>query len=125
MEDQTSQERVLRWIAKHHEVTTTLTLITKASLSFLAKVWWAVVQAQLRPTANDNTLSPFLASLVACLMVSYLINAGRIIAIEMRDRALNERAAFPFPCLIEKLCRGANIPLNSLIDRWGEASRLT
>uniref|UniRef100_M1DQL5 Putative plant transposon protein domain-containing protein n=1 Tax=Solanum tuberosum TaxID=4113 RepID=M1DQL5_SOLTU len=106
-------------------VTTTSTLITKASLSFPAKVWWAVVQAQLRPTANDNTLSPSLASLVACLMVGYPVNARRIIAIEMRDRALNERAALPFPCLIGKLCRGANIPPNSLVDRWGETFRLT
>ncbi|KAH0750769.1 hypothetical protein KY290_030001 [Solanum tuberosum] len=76
MEDQTSRERVLRWIAKQIAmdgenavwVTTTPTLITKASLSFPAKVWWAVARAQLRPTANDNTFSPSLASLVACLM---------------------------------------------------------
>ncbi|KAH0650091.1 hypothetical protein KY284_030003 [Solanum tuberosum] len=84
MEDQNSQERVLRWIAKQIAidgenvvwVTTTPTLITKASLSFLAK----------------------------------------IIATEMRDMVLNERAALPFPYLIGKLCRGVNIPPNSLIE---------
>uniref|UniRef100_M1D9B6 Putative plant transposon protein domain-containing protein n=1 Tax=Solanum tuberosum TaxID=4113 RepID=M1D9B6_SOLTU len=105
MEDQTSRERVLCWIAKHIAidgenagwVTTTPTLITKASLSFPAK------------HASGG----------------YPVNAGRIIAIEMRDRALNERAALPFPCMIGKLCRGANIPLNSLVDRWGETFRLT
>uniref|UniRef100_M1DGK6 Integrase core domain containing protein n=1 Tax=Solanum tuberosum TaxID=4113 RepID=M1DGK6_SOLTU len=43
----------------------------------------------------------------------------------MRDRALNERATLSFPCLIGKLCRGANIPPNNLVDRWGEAFRLT
>uniref|UniRef100_M1DAI0 Uncharacterized protein n=1 Tax=Solanum tuberosum TaxID=4113 RepID=M1DAI0_SOLTU len=52
-------------------VTTMPTLITKALLSFPAKVWWVVVRAYLIPTANDNTLSPLLTSLVACLMVGY------------------------------------------------------
>ncbi|KAH0748313.1 hypothetical protein KY290_027545 [Solanum tuberosum] len=78
------------------------------------KVWWAVVRAQLRPTANDNTLAASLASLVSYLMVGYPVNAGRIIMTDMRDRALNERATLPFHCLLGKLCRGANIPLNSL-----------
>ncbi|KAH0679020.1 hypothetical protein KY284_020105 [Solanum tuberosum] len=132
MEDQNSLERVLRWIAKQIAidgenavwVTTTPTLITKASLSFPDKDWWAIVRAQLRPTANDNTLSPSLASLVACLMVGYPINAGRIISTEMRDSALNERVGLPFPFMIGKLCRQVSIPPNSLIDRWGEAFRL-
>ncbi|KAH0748212.1 hypothetical protein KY290_027444 [Solanum tuberosum] len=57
-------------------------------------------------------------------MVGYPINVGRIIATEMRDRALNERAGLPFP-LIGKLCRQANIPPNRLVNRWGEAFRLT
>uniref|UniRef100_M1E0A1 Putative plant transposon protein domain-containing protein n=1 Tax=Solanum tuberosum TaxID=4113 RepID=M1E0A1_SOLTU len=90
-----------------------------------AKVWWDVVHAQLRPIGNDNTLSPSLASLVACFMAGYPINVKRIIAIEMRDRALNERAELPFPCLIGKLCRQANIPPNRLVDRCGDAFRLT
>ncbi|KAK4737284.1 hypothetical protein R3W88_000981 [Solanum pinnatisectum] len=132
MEDQNSRERILRWIAKQITidrenavwVTKTPTLITKALLSFPAKVWWAIVRAQLRPTANDNTLSPSLASLVAYLMVGYPVNAGRLIATEMRDSVLNEKAALLFPCMIGKLCRGANIPLNNLVDRWGEAFRL-
>lgn len=46
----------------------------KSSLSFPAKVWWAVVHGQLRQTANDNTLSPSLASLAAWIMVGYPIN---------------------------------------------------
>ncbi|KAH0725171.1 hypothetical protein KY284_001036 [Solanum tuberosum] len=112
MKDQISRERVMRWIARQIfvdgenavSVTVTPTLITKASLSFPAKVWWAVVRDQLRPTANDNTLSSLLASLVACLMVDYSINVGRIIATKMRDRALNEKARFPSPYLIGKLC---------------------
>ncbi|KAH0632841.1 hypothetical protein KY284_035627 [Solanum tuberosum] len=76
-------------------------LITKASLSFPAKVWWAIVHAQLRPTRNDNTLSPALGSLVACLMAGYPVNVGR------------------------KLSLQANILLNRLVDRWTEANRVT
>uniref|UniRef100_M1DKB4 Putative plant transposon protein domain-containing protein n=1 Tax=Solanum tuberosum TaxID=4113 RepID=M1DKB4_SOLTU len=105
-------------------VTTTPTLITKASFSFPAKVWWAIVWAQLRSTANDNTLSLSHASLVACLMVGYPVNLGRIIVTEMRDRALNERATLLFACLIRKLCRQADNPPNRLVDRWCDAFRL-
>ncbi|KAH0699034.1 hypothetical protein KY284_013249 [Solanum tuberosum] len=55
IEDHNSRERVLRWIAKQIAIdgenavwiTTTPTLITKASLSFPTKVWWAVARAQL------------------------------------------------------------------------------
>uniref|UniRef100_M1DRY0 Putative plant transposon protein domain-containing protein n=1 Tax=Solanum tuberosum TaxID=4113 RepID=M1DRY0_SOLTU len=133
MEVQSSRERVLRWIARqivvHGEnaawVTGTPILITKASLSFPAKVRWAVVRAQLRPTCNDNTMSPSLASLVACLMAGYQVKVRWIIATEMRDRALNERVGLPFPCRIGKLCIQAGIPPKRLIDRWGEAFRLT
>lgn len=80
--------------------------------------------AQLWPTVNDNSLSPSLSSLVACLLCGYPINTGRIIGTRMRDRALNERETFPFLCLIGKLCRQAEIPPNWLVDRWNEASRL-
>ncbi|KAH0698466.1 hypothetical protein KY284_012681 [Solanum tuberosum] len=132
MEIQSSRKMVLRWIAKQIAidgenavwVTTMLTLIPKSSLSFPAKVWWAIVRAQLRPTRNGNTLSPSLASLVACLMAGYPVNVGRIIATKMINRALNEKSRFPFPCLIGKLCRQADIPPNKLIDRWCDAFRL-
>uniref|UniRef100_M1DGE7 Putative plant transposon protein domain-containing protein n=1 Tax=Solanum tuberosum TaxID=4113 RepID=M1DGE7_SOLTU len=76
------------------------------------------------PTGNDNTLSPSLASLVACLMAGYLVNMGMIIATEMKDRALNERVRFPFPCLIGKLCRQVDTPPNKLIDKWRNIFRL-
>jgi len=58
-------------------------------------------------------------------MVSYFMNVGRIIATEMRDRALNERVGFSFPCLIGKLCCQANIPPNKLVDKPVDASRIT
>ncbi|KAH0720055.1 hypothetical protein KY284_005085 [Solanum tuberosum] len=82
MEIQSSREKVLHWIAKKIAidrenvvwVTTMPTLITKASLSFPSKVWWAVVRAQLRPTGNDNTLYLSLVSLVACLMAGYPVS---------------------------------------------------
>ncbi|KAH0707695.1 hypothetical protein KY289_012771 [Solanum tuberosum] len=101
MDDSSLRERIMRWIAGYIAIEREVVAwvsnphvpITKASLTFLAKVWWSIVRAQLRPTTNDNTLSPSLASLVACLMVGYLVNAGRIISTEMRDGALNDRAA--------------------------------
>uniref|UniRef100_M1DDW5 Putative plant transposon protein domain-containing protein n=1 Tax=Solanum tuberosum TaxID=4113 RepID=M1DDW5_SOLTU len=132
MKINSSRETVLRWIAKQISidgenvvwVTTMPTLIPKALLSFPAKVWWVVVHAQLRPIGTDNTLSPSLASLVTCLMAGYPVNVGRIITTEMRNRALNEKVGFPFPCLIGKLCRQADIPPNKLIDRWRDAFRL-
>ncbi|KAK4715889.1 hypothetical protein R3W88_014227 [Solanum pinnatisectum] len=99
--------------------------ITKACLTFSAKVWWSIVRAQLRPTRNDNTLSPSLVSLVVCLMARYLVNVGWIITMEMRDRALNERVGLPFPCLIGKLCLQAGISLNKLVDKRTEASKIT
>uniref|UniRef100_M1D997 Putative plant transposon protein domain-containing protein n=1 Tax=Solanum tuberosum TaxID=4113 RepID=M1D997_SOLTU len=86
------------WVANSH------VHITKASLTIPAKVRWAVVHAQLQPTGNDNTLSPSLASLLACIMDRYPLTVGIRIAMEMRDRALNERASQPFSCLIRRLC---------------------
>lgn len=65
-------ESILRWIARQSAldgenagwVIGTQFLITKALLSFLAKVCWAIDPAQLQPTGNYNTLSPSLLSLV-------------------------------------------------------------
>lgn len=128
MEDHASRERVLWWIAiagEHAGCLTTIPItITKATFTFPSKVWWVVIRAQLRPTTNDNTLYPSLASLVACLLRSYLVNTGRIIATEMLDRSLNERVKFPFPCLIGKLCFQEGIPPNCLVNRCCEASRM-
>src|SRR5688572_11046478 len=75
--------------------------ISKASLKFAAKFWWAVVRSRLRPTTNDYTLHPTQAVLVATIMSRNGIHSARLLATGMRDRALNERASFPFPCLIQ------------------------
>uniref|UniRef100_M1DY22 Putative plant transposon protein domain-containing protein n=1 Tax=Solanum tuberosum TaxID=4113 RepID=M1DY22_SOLTU len=99
MDDPSSREFVMRWIfgqiAIEGEtaswVANAEVQITKASLLFPSKVWWAFFRAQLLATANDNTLSPSFASLVACLIVVYLLNVVRIIATKMRDKTLNER----------------------------------
>uniref|UniRef100_M1DFB9 Integrase core domain containing protein n=1 Tax=Solanum tuberosum TaxID=4113 RepID=M1DFB9_SOLTU len=107
MEVQSSREFTMHWIARKIAlegengswVIGLLIHITKASFSFPAKVWWVVVYAQLRPTGNDNTLSPSLASLVACLMAGYPVKGN---------------------------CVGKQAPSpNRLVDRWSEAFRLT
>lgn len=77
--------------------------ITKASLDFVAKFVWSMVWTRLWPKGNDNTHQPSYASLIACLMAKFGINVGYIIATEMRDRALSDRAGSPFPCLIHVL----------------------
>ncbi|KAH0698454.1 hypothetical protein KY284_012669 [Solanum tuberosum] len=69
MEDPISWERIMRWIAGYFATESKAVAwvsdphvpITKASLTFSAKVWWSIVRAQLRPIANENTLSPSLA----------------------------------------------------------------
>ncbi|MCE3050541.1 hypothetical protein HAX54_047482, partial [Datura stramonium] len=43
-------------------------LIYKASLNFLAKSWWSIVQHLLPPIVNDNVLSTERVALVACIM---------------------------------------------------------
>uniref|UniRef100_M1DTX8 Putative plant transposon protein domain-containing protein n=1 Tax=Solanum tuberosum TaxID=4113 RepID=M1DTX8_SOLTU len=133
MKDPTSREQVMRWItgliASEGENATwvagTHVQITKVSLSFQVKVWWAIVRAQLWPTSNDNTFSPSLTLMVACLMAGYPVYVGRIIATEMRDRELNEIAELPFPYLIRKLCLQANIIPNKLVDKWTKAYKVT
>uniref|UniRef100_M1DLY8 Integrase core domain containing protein n=1 Tax=Solanum tuberosum TaxID=4113 RepID=M1DLY8_SOLTU len=84
MEDPSLRECIMHWIggyiATEGEMVAWLSeshvQITTVSLNFPAKVWWSIVRAQLRPTTNDNTLSPSLALLVACLMDVYLVNAN-------------------------------------------------
>ena len=92
-------------------------LITKASLNSLAKHWWSIVQEQLWPTENDNTLSPSLVSLVARLMAGYVLNVVEIISNDIQDMVLNKWAGLSFPCLITKLCFQANIPPNKFVDK--------
>ncbi|KAH0706102.1 hypothetical protein KY285_010629 [Solanum tuberosum] len=110
------------WFGGHLWISLSL-LLTRCCMGESA-AW--VTRSQLHPTVTDNSLSPSLAFMVACLMAWYPVNVGRIIASELLYRALNERAGLPFPCLIGKLCRQANTPApNRLVDRWSEASRLT
>lgn len=133
MEDQSLRERVIYWIAGFITlegeyaawVAGTHVQITKASLSFLTKIWWFVVLAELKPTTKGNTLSPSLTSLVAFPMVDYPVNVCLITATEMQDRALNTRVSLHFPYLLGKLCLQANIPPNKLIDKWINAYKVT
>jgi len=133
MDDPSSRECFMRWIAGQIAiegenvswVANAEVQITKSSLLFPSKVWWAFFRAQLLATANDNTLSPSFASLVACLIVVYPLNGVRIIATIMRDKTLNEREGLSFPCLIGKLYLQANMPPHKLVDKWIEASKVT
>ncbi|KAH0698590.1 hypothetical protein KY284_012805 [Solanum tuberosum] len=85
MEDPTSRERVMHWIAG---------LIASEGEN---STW--VAGTQLRPTSNDNTLSPSLTLLVACLMAGYPVN--------------------------ETVSLQANITPNKLVDKWTKAYKVT
>ncbi|KAH0715133.1 hypothetical protein KY284_008038 [Solanum tuberosum] len=66
MSDHISHESIMRWIAwmitsdseAASHVANPRLHITKTSLTFPAKVWWAIVRVQLCLTINDNILSP-------------------------------------------------------------------
>lgn len=53
-----------------------------------------MLRARLHPTGNENMLQPLQDTLVVCLMAKYGFNMGRIIAIEIRDQALNGRETY-------------------------------
>ncbi|KAH0781459.1 hypothetical protein KY290_001057 [Solanum tuberosum] len=129
MEDLVSKESIMNWIAgliatdnkAAAWVANSMVHITKASLTFLEKVKWEVVRAQLQPIGNDQTLSPSQVSLVACIISVYAFNVRYIIATEMRDFSLNEKVV---SFSIRRLCVHVNIPPNKLVDIYVEAKKI-
>lgn len=91
--------------------------ITKASMNFVGKFCWSMVQTMLRPTGNVNTLQPSHAYLVACLMAMFGVNVGYIIATKMQDGALFDRAGMPFSCLIRGICKWASVSTTHHMDK--------
>ncbi|MCD9645686.1 hypothetical protein HAX54_034812, partial [Datura stramonium] len=70
--------------------------IYKASLNFLAKSWWSIVQHRVAPTVNYNVLSVDKAALVTCIMSEYLLNIPRIIATEIQEWEVKDHTTLPF-----------------------------
>lgn len=59
------------------------TRITKGTLNFKAKAWWALVWHKPSPTMGDNMLKPDIASLFAGIIEGYEINVSNILAREI------------------------------------------
>lgn len=61
------------------------------------------------PTTADNILGDDKEVLVTSLMDKLHLNFREIIADEIKIRVLRPDTAYPFPCLIKKLCQVANV----------------
>lgn len=77
--------------------------VTKASLNFIVKACWTLVRHRLAPTVNDNTLSTDREALIVCIMSRYAINILRVIAKEIRDRAMGLSTTISFLNLVYRL----------------------
>uniref|UniRef100_M1DGD8 Integrase core domain containing protein n=1 Tax=Solanum tuberosum TaxID=4113 RepID=M1DGD8_SOLTU len=98
IEVQSSHERIMHWIARQISsegenaswVTRLSIHITKASLSFSVKVWWAIVCAQLKPTDQRQTRT--LVDQIVCRMPQLIeqdvLTAEKKIKDEMRKELL-------------------------------------
>ncbi|KAH0709409.1 hypothetical protein KY284_010836 [Solanum tuberosum] len=134
MKNQTSREHIMRWIASYiaieKEAATWVSdshlHIKKASLTFPTKVWWSIVRAQLRATRNDNTLSPSLASLVACLMAGYLAGILPNHLVDKRTEATKITAASKIQDVNNPLFRKKSSAVGPLaLVEHGEPSQTT
>ncbi|KAM3217714.1 putative protein isoform X1 [Capsicum annuum] len=131
MADPVQRSSLLKWvasfIAENREEASWVTskgTITKASLNFAAKFWWAIVRSRLGSTSGDNRLTPDRAVLVASIMAGYNINIPRYIVEEIRERALQVTTSIPFPCLVYRLCRESGVPVLPEIDHPVEVTRI-
>ncbi|KAF3648307.1 hypothetical protein FXO38_03288 [Capsicum annuum] len=90
--------------------------IFKASPTQEARFWWSVVCTHLMPNEGDNILGDDRAILVTILVAKLNLNFGEIIAEEMKIWVSRPKTTYPFPCLIMRLCKAANIPVVTGID---------
>ena len=64
----------------------------------------------LMPTDGDNILEGDRAILVISFVTNLRLNFGEIIIEEIKIRISRYNIAYPFPYLITRLCRAANMP---------------
>lgn len=74
------------------------------------------------PTGGEANLEIQRVVMVVALIEGLKIDFGHTIADEMFARAYKTSNALPFPCLITKLCRRANVPLISEVHNEVRAS---
>ncbi|PHT30798.1 hypothetical protein CQW23_29609 [Capsicum baccatum] len=84
--------------------------IFKASLTLELRVWWGILRTWLMPTDGDNILEDKRAILFASFVANLKLNFGEIITEEIKIWVSKSDTAYPFPCLITRLCSVANVP---------------
>ncbi|PHT89784.1 hypothetical protein T459_04897 [Capsicum annuum] len=83
--------------------------IFKASLNSEVRFWWGIVRTWLMPTDGDNIFADDRAILVTSFVANLKLNFGEIIAKEIKNHVSRSDIAYPFPYLITRLCRAANV----------------
>lgn len=102
----------MRWVARQNAkqgpdpawVATFIEAIVKASLSFLAKFWWAIMRLWIWPMLANNNLMLDYVILVASILASCGIDWANLIADQIHEADLKRTSFIPFPYLIYKLC---------------------
>ena len=85
--------------------------IRKATLTFVAKFFWLLVQNRVSPTKADNYVTWDRAVMVAALVAGVEIDFARMLLAEIHERAFRTSITYPFPCLIFHLCRDSGVPI--------------
>lgn len=113
-------------IARSTPVWLTLTSapIFKRDLKLQAKFWWSMLICRIWPTKSDNALTIDRAVVLAAIMEKMHIDIGRLLAVDMKDRALQTATSLPFPCLITALCNQAGVPALPREDNYIQAKQV-
>lgn len=90
--------------------------IKKSTLYFVGKFWLYIVQHRLYPTIADNTLTLDRAILVSRILVGYYINFAQWMQDDIHERDFLKITSILFPCLIQRLCDVARVPVLPEID---------
>ncbi|KAG5591674.1 hypothetical protein H5410_042188 [Solanum commersonii] len=113
------REAVILWLARYiaadgervEWVATPRLGIRKATLTFMAKLFWLLVRNRVSPTKANNHVMWDRAVIVAALVAGVEINFARMLLAEIHERAFRTSTTYPFPCLIFQLCRDSGVPI--------------
>lgn len=86
-------------------------LIKKATLMFVAMLFWLLVRHRLSPSKVHNVLIGDRAVILAVLVAGVDIDFSWMILVETHKRALQTSTTYPFPSLIFKMCTDPRVPI--------------